>query len=658
MSYTYRVIEFLYWHSTQRGEQWGLGIADLDGDGFLDLYANHHGSRIGREIIYGFATDGARHEQFAPRGADFHGVSFFDIDQDGDLDMLQGVGGDLGNVEDPAIPTNWNRVNLNVGGVIQPENRIGQFSDGVDGMQYGPGRGRLLIPVNFDGQVALYVGVRADRADGSYPGDFFGRSASGVYRPIEPLGDAVSGELAKGVHFGADRFVDVLNVDQQANQLRVFENTGSGFGQPIVLSRNRIIYDAATGDFDGDLQTDILLSRVEVSPIPGQQIYGQERLFTRENGVWTSALVQGVARDTRAVALTAGDFDNDGDLDYAALQLIRGLDVRFYLNNGDGTFTPGERVRNASLGGENAYLYRGDFDRDGTLDLVVTNSARQRREDDGAYVLIEGEANDNHWLSLQLAGTVSERSGLGARVYVTGTDGRVQMREQDGGARFQAQDSTDLHFGLGESGLDRVQVVWADGYQQIFQGLAIDRHLSLTERRLAGFDRTIEGGPGIDQLRGTAGRDYILGGTGSDILTGREGADRLEGGGGRDRLYGGQGADLLIGGGGADLLTGGAGADVFRFLARTDSLPTARDLIHDFQPGSDVIDLRAIDAAVAPAGDQAFEFIGAAAFGRVAGQLRVADGIVSGDTDGDGVADFQIELRGSVGPLSPSDFLL
>ncbi len=78
-------------------------------------------------------------------------------------------------------------------------------------------------------------------------------------------------------------------------------------------------------------------------------------------------------------------------------------------------------------------------------------------------------------------------------------------------------------------------------------------------------------------------------------------------------------------------------------------------MITDFRTG-DKIDLRAIDADTdGTAGDQAFRYIGSAAFSGVDGQLRYANGILSGDLNGDKVADFQIALS-NVRALAATDF--
>lgn len=166
---------------------------------------------------------------------------------------------------------------------------------------------------------------------------------------------------------------------------------------------------------------------------------------------------------------------------------------------------------------------------------------------------------------------------------------------------------------------------------------------------------------GADQLTGSRDRDVLLGFSGADMLSGLDGGDLLDGGRGADILRGGDGADLLIGGEGRDHQFGGGGDDTFRFRAVSDSPAGAvhRDVIGDFTHDADHLDLRRIDADATEPGRQSFTYIGSAPFTDSPGELRYSRSsqVVSGDTDGDGKADFQIVLSG--GPvLSHHDLLL
>jgi len=86
------------------------------------------------------------------------------------------------------------------------------------------------------------------------------------------------------------------------------------------------------------------------------------------------------------------------------------------------------------------------------------------------------------------------------------------------------------------------------------------------------------------------------------------------------------------------------------------------DRIHDFsQAEGDQLDFSNVDANTLTGGDQAFSFIGNAAFGHHAGELRYyqQSGVtyVAGDTNGDGVADFTVRID-ALHTLQASDFIL
>ena len=182
-----------------------------------------------------------------------------------------------------------------------------------------------------------------------------------------------------------------------------------------------------------------------------------------------------------------------------------------------------------------------------------------------------------------------------------------------------------------------------------------------------GFDtisniENVEGGVGNDRFTGTAGANRLAGFAGADRLVGLGGADRLEGGAGDDTLDGGVGNDRLIGGAGRDMLLGGTGSDIFVFENVSDSgIGALRDKINDFTQGEDKLDLSLIDA-VAGGGDDAFSLIGTARFHAVAGEIRYFNlsthTIVEGDVDGNGVADFQIDITNGNFVLSEQDFML
>jgi Ca2+-binding RTX toxin-like protein len=194
-------------------------------------------------------------------------------------------------------------------------------------------------------------------------------------------------------------------------------------------------------------------------------------------------------------------------------------------------------------------------------------------------------------------------------------------------------------------------------------GAGIDTLIGVENLTGSSFNDTLTGDANANILKGENGLDTLNGGGGNDTLFGGGSADTLFGGSGIDTLVGEAGVDTLVGGLDRDVLTGGISGDFFAFNAINETGITAgtRDLITDFLQASDRIHLANIDANTVLGGDQAFSFIGAAAFSGVAGQLRaVANAtttVVQGDVNGDSTADFSIALTG-VYALVASDFVL
>jgi Ca2+-binding RTX toxin-like protein len=86
----------------------------------------------------------------------------------------------------------------------------------------------------------------------------------------------------------------------------------------------------------------------------------------------------------------------------------------------------------------------------------------------------------------------------------------------------------------------------------------------------------------------------LIGLTGGAYLVGDEQTNTLVGAAFSETIVGGEGNDVIMGGGAADALFGGGGADTFKFTTKSDSVPGAPDIIHDFQSGADKIDLTAL----------------------------------------------------------------
>ncbi|MDF9906502.1 UNVERIFIED_ORG: Ca2+-binding RTX toxin-like protein [Pseudomonas reinekei] len=171
---------------------------------------------------------------------------------------------------------------------------------------------------------------------------------------------------------------------------------------------------------------------------------------------------------------------------------------------------------------------------------------------------------------------------------------------------------------------------------------------SAVSASLAATTAQATGGSGSDTLIAI---ENLIGSNYNDTLTGNTAANLLNGGGGND---------ILIGGMGKDVLTGGVGNDSFDFnaLAETGLTSSTWDIITDFTQGADKIDLSTLDANTATNTNEAFSsIIGSTAAFSAAGQLKVAGGVLYGNTDADSAAEFAIQIVG-LNTATTADFIL
>jgi Ca2+-binding RTX toxin-like protein len=167
-----------------------------------------------------------------------------------------------------------------------------------------------------------------------------------------------------------------------------------------------------------------------------------------------------------------------------------------------------------------------------------------------------------------------------------------------------------------------VKLVIGQGFGGEAEG---DRLVSIENLTGSSFDDVLMGNSADNQFIGGPGADTLYGLEGADYLDGSDGPDQLFGGAGDDVFAGRDGDDLLNGGPGIDLMYGGPGADTFVWTIAEDTGVTrsSADIVYDFNfAEGDRVYLGAIDADAYTHGDQAFRFIGTAAFSGTPGELR------------------------------------
>jgi hypothetical protein len=116
----------------------------------------------------------------------------------------------------------------------------------------------------------------------------------------------------------------------------------------------------------------------------------------------------------------------------------------------------------------------GDYDNDGDLDLYLASL--------GANKLFRNEnGTGNHWLHVNLVGTVSNRSGIGARVRAVAGSLR-QIQQVSGSSGYLSQNSLTVEFGLGAAAsVDTLEIRWPSGIVQKLVNVGADQIMDVEE---------------------------------------------------------------------------------------------------------------------------------------------------------------------------------
>ena len=496
-------------------ETMGAGCAffDYNGDGWVDILLLQGGTLPGDPSGPAshnalFRNDG--HGGFTPvtaaAGLDAPGYAMgccaADIDNDGDCDVLI----------------------TRFGGYSLYRNDAGRFVDitRAAGLDYlGWGASAAFGDYNGDGWVDLFVtnyvqydprtapGCRApDGSPGYCPPEVYQPTTDRLYRnrgngsfEDVTLGSGIAALKTRGlgvewVDFDQDGRPDVfVGCDQSPNVL--WRNQGNGTFKNVAVDvavaldgagvvQNGMGVDFADPDHDGDMDGFV----TNFSGQPNSYYVNQGR-----SGFQYWSMESGLGRPSiRLLGFGCNflDFDNDGweDLfvvnghvnDKIALA-VPGIGyaepASLYRNVGNGRFEELQGPAGQSLWRER--VGRGsataDFDHDGDVDLLVSNAGQSAE-------LFRNELSGEHsWLTVELEGTRSNRSAIGARVTIK-TAETTQTREVRAGSSYLSQSDLALTFGLGRaSRVAEFRVAWPSGRKTVLKDVTARQILALKEPR-------------------------------------------------------------------------------------------------------------------------------------------------------------------------------
>lgn len=185
----------------------------------------------------------------------------------------------------------------------------------------------------------------------------------------------------------------------------------------------------------------------------------------------------GFIYDEGDVNATFLDFDNDMDLDIAIASLYTGHFSRFYRNDGEDGFVDVTYETNTAIHDSVSVVW-SDVDEDGDPDIIIADRAGTPN----VTLFINRVGQDNNWIELVLEGTATNRGAVGARVNLE-AGGVTQMRDiRGGGGHENTQNSSVVHFGLGqESSIDHVSVRWVGGATEVISGITPNGRFVIVE---------------------------------------------------------------------------------------------------------------------------------------------------------------------------------
>ena len=435
--------------------EWG----DYDNDGLLDLFVgNAYGPNTFNPYLYRNNGDGTFTKITTANFVNDRGNTgaWGDFDNDGNLDLF--VGNAFGK----------NSLYRSNGGGTFTRITAGSIVNDIAVAQ-----GCSWADYDNDGYVDLFV---ANGGGALSENNFlYHNNGDGTFTKVTAGSIVNDGGFSVGcawADYDNDGDLDLF-VSNLAGTNFLYRNDGGGNFTKITTGN--IVTDpssgvgCAWGDYDDDGFPDLFIAN-------GGDL-NNSLYHNNGDGTFTKITTGNIVNAGGfSVGCAWADYDNDGFLD---LVVANRLGNEFlYHNNGDGTFT---RMTSSVVehgGGNSNGVAWGDYNDDGFLDLFVTN---WNVENNFLYL---NNGNANAWIKIKCVGTLSNRSGVGAKVKVRALIGgslRWQNRQIGG---FDAFGSTELnaHFGLGDATtINRVQVEWPSGVVQTLENVGINQTLTVAE---------------------------------------------------------------------------------------------------------------------------------------------------------------------------------
>lgn len=428
------------------------GWVDVDGDGQDEVIISQGPKQGSNNQVYRWT--GKRFEEIkagivSEDGSPSDGMSWADADLDGDLD---------------AYLCTWygkpNHLYLQNGDHFTLGEIRGDDNTFSEGCVWGD--------VNRDGLPELVVSNSA----GKQPNLLYNNQGKGKFTAAK---EGLAKGSSRGVLFtdlNGDGWQDLVicNENLQANQLLINKKgtLSTDHTYKTFCKQQESSLSVASGDLNNDGAIDLLVLNHRAPA----------RLFIQEKGKgFLPFHGGGLGGDTLfAFAGCLGDADNDGDLDLFVSQGWGDTTyvAQLYLNDGKANF---ERWEGKTFKKDKGWGFGcawGDLDRDGQLDLLQAKWYEDREKSK----VYRNRGNNNQWIGLSLKQEI-DKPLLGTRITAR-TSQQLQTREYQSSTGYCSQNSSLIHFGLGQAQEVEIEIQWPDGSRRIFRDLRPGAYYQIT----------------------------------------------------------------------------------------------------------------------------------------------------------------------------------
>jgi hypothetical protein len=470
------------WHT-------GVSMADINQDGFLDIYVCRSGLPKNSDLLSNLLFINNGDNTFTEKGQEY-GVNikrkttqsvFFDFDNDGDLDLYV--------MNHPNQDKSGKKLSVGlINDLIKKgspdsdmmlENKDGKFIDitkqaGMSNHAYG--LGVTASDINNDGLTDLYISNDYMAPDHLYINNGDGTFTDEIQKQMKHISNYAMGNDISD--FNNDGFLDIFTVDMAS--------------EDHVRSKKNM----------GGMSTKKFWEAVSVG-YHYQYMFNTLQMNNGNENFSEIAQLSGISKTDWSWSPLFVDFDNDGykdlfisngyrrdtrDNDYIRqssnpalkdkpieekLDLIPTTKVLNYIYQNNGNLHFNKKMEDWNLNtpiNSNGAAY-ADFDNDGDIDLVINNM------DEISSILRNDLISNNKYINIKITDKLKDTRGTKVKIHLSNDS--IQYQELQPTRGYQSSVEPILHFGLGNHSINKIEVIWKTGEQSIIKNVKQNQTLLL-----------------------------------------------------------------------------------------------------------------------------------------------------------------------------------